>query len=448
VTAAGPALFRQTLLVLAGALILSHLAGFFAVVLLPPTDSRATRFSGIARQLADSACERRVPGLEQTPRLEVSRNNGAPEVPGKLSSDALFDSQLARVLGVPESSVRFAWAQGSDIRLGRPVDLKVNERKGRLEETVFLGELLFARQWPDYWCVYSISPPPLFNHWKMRITLVLLISLAALLPLAWWFARRLSRPIHDFARAADAIGRDEQAPLLEEQGPEEMRIAARALNAMQARIQEQLRERGAMIAAIAHDLRTPLSRIAFRVEAASPQISDSVQRDVEQMNAMITATLEFAKEGQDASGDQIIDLNHLLQSMVQDEQGMGHNVGITPNARPVPVLGNDVQLNRLFQNLIDNARYFGGSAQVSLSERDGSAVVVIADRGPGINTAQIEEMFRPFTRGEPSRNRKTGGMGLGLSITRAIARRHGGEIHLSNRTGGGLLVTVTLPVVS
>ena len=108
--------------------------------------------------------------------------------------------------------------------------------------------------------------------------------------------------------------------------------------------------------------------------------------------------------------------------------------------------GNDVQLSRLFQNLLDNARHFGGTAEVSLHQRDGNAIVEVADRGPGIQSEQIEEMFRPFTRGEPSRNRQTGGMGLGLSITRAIARRHGGEIHLSNRDGGGLLVTVTLPM--
>jgi methyl-accepting chemotaxis protein len=306
VSTAGPALFRQTLLVLAGALVLSHLTGFLVAVLLPPTDSRATKLSVVARQLASADCEALVPALHDTPRMKTSRGNEAPAVPAGMSTDALVESQLARVLGVQESSLRLAWDEGTDIRLGRPVELHLNGGTGRLDETLFLGEHLFARQWPDHWCAYAISKPRFFSHWKMRVALVLLISLAALLPLAWMFARRLSRPINDFARAADAIGRDEQAPLLKEQGPEEMRIAARALNAMQARIQEQLRERGAMIAAIAHDLRTPLSRIAFRVEAASEQISDSVQRDVEQMNAMITATLEFAREGQDVVGDEMI----------------------------------------------------------------------------------------------------------------------------------------------
>ncbi len=161
-----------------------------------------------------------------------------------------------------------------------------------------------------------------------------MLSMAVLLPFAWVFARRLSRPMHDFATAADAIGRDEQAPLLEEQGPKEMRIAARALNAMQGRIQEQLREREAMIAAIAHDLRTPLSRIAFRVEAASPTVSESVQRDIEQMNAMLTATLEFSREGRHARGDQLVTLNALLLALAEDEQAIQHNVQFVGTDRP------------------------------------------------------------------------------------------------------------------
>jgi len=227
-----------------------------------------------------------------------------------------------------------------------------------------------------------------------------------------------------------------------------MRIAAGALNAMQVRIQEQLREREDMIAAIAHDLRTPLSRIAFRVETASPTVSESVQRDIEQMNAMISTTLEYAREGQQLTDNEFVDLRQLLESMIEDEQAIGHKARFFCDADSVYVEGDEVQLNRLFQNLIDNASKFGGAAEISLNQTDSEAVVTIADRGPGIDPGQIEEMFRPFSRGEPSRNRHTGGMGLGLSITRAIAQRHGGDIELSNRQGGGLLVTVTLPAAS
>lgn len=443
----GSALFRQTLLVVAGALVVSHLAGFLALVLVAPGGSHATMLSGIARQLAEPSCEAPVSALQRTRGLTLQRRADPPPMPVEQTSDSIFLLQLAAVLGVPESTLRLDSSAGGQIRTGRAVDISLGDRSGQLEETIFLGELTFARQWPGYWCVGVVPPLRWYNHWQVSIALTLLLSLAGLLPLAWLFARRLSRPIREFASAADTIGRDEQAPLLEEKGPTELRIAARALNAMQRRIHEQLREREAMIAAIAHDLRTPLSRIAFRVEAA-PEVSESVQRDVEQMNAMISATLEFAREGMyaQARGNDVVDLHHLLAHMVEDERTVGHQVAFMAKEEPVPVRGNEVELSRLFQNLIDNARHFGEEAEISLSCRDGCAVVVIADRGPGIDPTQLEDVFMPFTRGEPSRNRGTGGIGLGLSITRTIARRHGGDVKLANREGGGLQVTVTLPV--
>ena len=442
-------LFRQTLLVLVGALILSHLVSFFVFVLLPSHDTRGTLLSGIASQLADPACSTVVTELASSRRLELSRVSKAPAIPAGMRTEALLQAQLAQVLGVPDSSIRLAWKEDTDVRLNRPVEVTVDSRNGRLEEAVFLGEFLIARKWPDYWCVGEVLPTFWARSWKLRLPLSLIfLSLAALLPFAWLFARRLSRPIHDFATAADAIGRDEQAPLLEEQGPTEMRIAAKALNAMQIRIQEQLREREAMIAAIAHDLRTPLSRIAFRVEAASPTVSESVQRDIEQMNAMITATLEFSREGTHVRGNQLIDLGALLRVMADDEQAIHHNVQFQCETGSTSVEGDELQLKRLFQNLIDNALNFGNVAQINLRRVDNKAVITVADSGPGINPGQIEEMFRPFQRGEPSRNRRTGGVGLGLSITRAIAHRHGGKIQVSNIAAGGLLATVSLPLAT
>lgn len=442
-------LFRQTLMVLVGALLLSHLVSFVVFVLLPVHDTRGTLLSGIAQQLAEPACDTLVPALERSRRLALTRASEAPAVPAGMRTESLLQSQLAQVLGVPDSSVRLAWAEDTDIRINRVAEVAINGQSGRLEEAVFLGDFLFARKWDNYWCVGEVQPTFWARSWKFRVPFsFILLSLAALLPFAWLFARRLSRPMHDFATAADAIGRDEQAPLLQEQGPQEMRIAARALNAMQIRIQQQLREREAMIAAIAHDLRTPLSRIAFRVEAASPAVSESVQRDIEQMNAMISATLEFSREGRHVRGDELIDLNALLRAMAEDEQAIHHDVQFSDQAAAVVVEGDELQLNRLFQNLIDNALNFGGTAHIALRREEGSAIITVADSGPGINPEQIEEMFRPFQRGEPSRNRQTGGVGLGLSITRAIAQRHGGDIQISNRPEGGLLVTVSLPLAA
>ncbi len=446
-TTGATTLFRQTYLVLVAALILSHLAGFYTVILLPHVESGATTLSGIARQLADPSCDKALPILDDMQSLQLVRSQ-QPPTPENMTTDTLVRLQLAHVLGVEESAVRLFWPVDSDIPIKRIKQLSLDGRVGELQEVIFLREVTFARQWSDYWCVGAVQPAPWQNQWQVRIALTLLVSLSALLVMAWLFTRRLSRPIHEFAAAADAIGRDHQAPLLEENGPQEMRIAARALNAMQLRIQDQLREREALVAAIAHDLRTPLSRIAFRVETASPVLSDSVQRDIEQMNAMISTTLEFAREGQQAPGEDHVDLKKLLESIAEAEQAIGNPVELlsNPALKPVSVLvkGDELQFIRLFQNLIDNAIKFGELAEISLEVSKGDVVIKIADRGPGIDPAQLDDMFRPFSRGEPSRNPQTGGIGLGLAITRSIARKHGGDIQLSN-SQMGLVVTVTLP---
>lgn len=443
----GTTLFRQTLIVLVGALILSHFAGFVTLVLAPPGWSNVATLSGIARQLAEPVCEKRISEMEDIGRIFFSRHAMAPQVPAGMTRDPLLQGQLAQVLDAPMSAVRLAWSPESEIRTRKAADVTIGGRDTRLEETVFLEQVFFARQWPDYWCVGEIAPPRWYQHWKVRTALNLVLSLLVFLSLAWWFARRLSRPIHDFATAADAIGRSEQAPMLEEKGPAEMRIAARALNAMQSRIQSQAREREAMIASIAHDLRTPLSRVAFRVETATPEISEAVQRDIEQMNAIITTTLQFTREGIAPRVDTIIDLYPLLKTMVEDEQAIGRDLRWLAESDSLLIRGSDVQLNRLFQNLLDNARHFGGSAEVFLRRDHAHAIVEIADRGPGIEEDRLDEMLLPFSRGEPSRNRQTGGIGLGLSIARLIAQRHGGTIELANREGGGLRVTVTLPLI-
>jgi len=444
----GKTLFRQTYLVLVAALILSHLAGFFAIILLPHVESGATTLSGIARQLADPSCDKAQPVLKYRQSLQLVRSQ-QPPTSDNMKTDVLLQVQLAHVLGVDESAVRLFWPANSDIPIRRITQISLDGRVGELQEVIFLREVKFARQWPDYWCVGAVQPAPWQNQWQVRIALTLLISLSVLLVMALLFTRRLSRPIHEFAAAADAIGRDHQAPLLEENGPKEMRIAARALNAMQLRIQDQLREREALVAAIAHDLRTPLSRIAFRVESASPVLSDSVQRDIEQMNAMISTTLEFAREGQQPPGDDLIDLKKLLESMSKSEQAIGNLVELLPNpvlkSAPIFVKGDELQFIRLFQNLIDNAIKYGEIAEVSIEVIKGDAVIKVTDRGPGIDPARLDDMFRPFNRGEPSRNPQTGGIGLGLAITRSIARKHGGDIQLAN-SQRGLVVTVILPI--
>jgi two-component system, OmpR family, sensor kinase len=440
----GKSLFRQTIVVLFGAVLLSHLVVFLALVTMPQSGPRAITIGQIAQALAEPGCAPPKPGSPGLPVIEAGRSPGPPQPKRRSSSDANLEAGLAAAIGAREGDVRLLWPRKSEIRLNHPVTVEIGGRLARLDHTVFLAGATFAKRDAAGWCIKTLPPPAWTANWRSRAVFITALSLAAMLLVAWLFARRLSHPIRKFAAAADRIGGDSEAPAIAETGPEELRLATRALNAMQQRIRQQLEEREAMIAAIAHDLRTPLARIAFRVESAAPELRDPVQRDIGQMKAMIAEAITLTGG---AGGDayERLELGGLLRQMIDEERATGHQARLSLPKSTVVVSGDALALRRLLQNLIDNARKFGASAEVALDRIDGQARVTIADRGPGIAPDRIEAMFTPFVRGEPSRNRETGGVGLGLSIARAIARRHGGDLHLAPRRGGGLIARLELP---
>lgn len=438
-------LFRQTLLALIATLIAVHLVVGLAFVLVMPDGRDALLIGDVARQLDSPGC----PGVSHLPNLRgggSSRLDAVAPVPERgMITDGYIAEQLAAALRVPATDVRIFWQRGSEIRLNRPVEVVLGGRRQRMDQTAFIRGAVFARRMGGEWCVRTVAPPRSARDWRWAAAYLTLVSLLATLPLAWFFARRLSRPIREFADAADRIGRDSEAPLLAETGPDELRIASRALNEMQRGIQQQFRDREAMVAAIAHDLRTPLSRIAFRVEGLPASVRDPVQRDIEQMKAMIKATIEYSRGHNTARGADQVDLVAVVRRLVEDEQALGAAIALEAEAQ-AQVAGDEVEFARLFQNLIDNARKFAGAVEVDLIVREGHAQVSVRDRGPGIPADRREEMFTPFMRGEPSRNIGTGGVGLGLTIARTIARRYGGELELQDRDGGGLVAAVRIPL--
>ncbi|MBX7247767.1 MAG: HAMP domain-containing protein [Caulobacteraceae bacterium] len=294
------------------------------------------------------------------------------------------------------------------------------------------------------WLVLEPSRP-LVSPWQLRTLVWFALSALVLAPLAWLIARRLARPIHTFAEAAERLGGDPNAPPLEEgRGPAEVRAAAAAFNDMQEKLKRYVQERTAMVAAIAHDLRTPLTRMRFRIEQAPEDVRDKVATDIEQMDAMVSQALTFVR-GDISRGERVkLDLGALTQSVVDDLTEMGANVAFTGGA--LVVLGDPVGLRRLLSNLIENAVKFGARAQVSLERQGDLALVRIEDDGPGLPESEIERVFEPFHRADPSRSAATGGFGLGLSVARSIARGHNGEVSLENRPGGGLTATLRLPV--
>jgi signal transduction histidine kinase len=292
----------------------------------------------------------------------------------------------------------------------------------------------------------TVEPPHgLIDPWQMRLLIALLITVLLLAPLVWLMARRLTRPIRVFAEAAERLGADPEAPSLTPSGPSEVRVAINAFNDMQASIRAHLRQRTQTIAAIAHDLRTPLTRLRFRAEQAPEQLRDRMAADVEEMDALIGQAMAFVRGEAQAERREPLDLADLAEACADGFAETGAGVTFR-GGQPLPVLGDPAGLRRAIGNLIDNAVKFAGSARVEAHRQDDRAVITVSDDGPGLAEAELDAVFEPFHRGERSRNRQTGGAGLGLAVARQAARAAGGEVTLSNRPGGGLEARLSVPI--
>lgn len=290
---------------------------------------------------------------------------------------------------------------------------------------------------------HGLAGEPFAWPWRLLLTLaVLLVSVIALALIA---VRWLTRPLAVLAAAADELGRDIRRPPLPEDGPMEVRRAAAAFNTMQARLQTYLREREQMLAAVSHDLRTPITRLRLRAELIGDEtLRAKFAQDLSEMEAMTSAALDFLRGAGRDEPVQPVDVMALLESLQSDMEETGHEVSVQGNAR-TPYPARPLALKRLLANLIGNAINYGTRATVTVTDEAGGLRITIADEGPGIPEDQIERVFEPFYRVEGSRGRDTGGVGLGLAVARDIARAHGGELTLRNRAGGGLEASLTLP---
>jgi signal transduction histidine kinase len=292
-------------------------------------------------------------------------------------------------------------------------------------------------------------PPPRPWHSTTFLIAFLVMTLAAA-GLTLWAVRRLIRPVATLAAAAERLGRDVNAAPLPEDGPTEIATAGAAFNVMAGRMRRLLADRNFMLVAIGHDLRTPITRLKLRAE----YMDDEEQRrkmlsDLEELEAMVSATLAV---GRDTSIDEPLaplDLSELVRTVLDE----------TADARPeaaeqltfdgpdhLVVRARPFALKRALTNLIGNAVAYGGCARATLMGADPRQIVLtIEDEGPGIPADDIERLFQPFQRLESSRNRETGGIGLGLTIARNILRSHGGDVMLGNRPAGGARATIILP---
>ncbi len=269
-------------------------------------------------------------------------------------------------------------------------------------------------------------------------------SVLLVLGLSFYAFRRVTRPLESLTRAAESLGRSGRTETLEETGASEVRRAARAFNEMQGRIRRLIEDRMQMVAAISHDLRTPITRLKLRAEfVEDPEQREKMLRDLDEMETMIKETLALSREDANPEPRARIDLAQLLADSVE---GMEHvALEIDPALAGAAVEAQPIALKRAVANLVENAVVYGKRARVRLTETPEEFAIVIEDDGPGIPEAELERVFRPFYRLETSRNRDSGGAGLGLAIARSVVRSQGGDIALANRPEGGLRATISLP---
>lgn len=284
--------------------------------------------------------------------------------------------------------------------------------------------------------------PPL---WTPPFIAALLTTTVVVVVVSLWAVRRAAAPLAAFAVAAERLGTDIDAPQLADNGPAEVRSATHAFNEMQARLRRFVRDRTTMLAAISHDLRTPLTRLRLRVELLDAgEEREKLLKDLEEMQSMIAATLDFARAETASEASVSFDLAALLQSLTDDVADVGAAASYD-GPDHAPYRGRVIALKRAFRNLIDNAVTYGGAARLGLAASANGWQATIEDDGPGIPEADLTRVFEPFYRRETARTRSEEGVGLGLAIARSVVFAHGGEIVLSNRPEGGLRTTVTLP---
>lgn len=296
------------------------------------------------------------------------------------------------------------------------------------------------------WLNFAVPKENPETTWSFRFGLSMAIMLTAVAFFSIMMARFIDQPLARFARAAHRLGIDVDAHPIPETGPAEVRKAIQAFNEMQDRIQRFVEDRTQMIAAISHDLGTPITRMRLRAEF----VEDDEQRlkmlaDLDDMEKMTQSALSFVRDEAAHEPRAMVEFRTILQRICDDAKDMGHKITLQVGQQPVPFDCQPVALRRAISNLVENAIRYGGKAHLTMRETEDTVFLDIVDNGPGIPKDRLEDVFKPFYRLDESRNSNTGGTGLGLTVARTIIRAHGGDIALINLDEGGLRITVNLP---
>jgi signal transduction histidine kinase len=294
--------------------------------------------------------------------------------------------------------------------------------------------------------VFDVNVPqePL-SRFEAIVPLILLLMLVCF-SLSGFLVRMTTGSLDRLSRAADAIGRNPEDAPLADSGPSEIRRVIAAFNGMQQRVRDYLVERGRLLTAISHDLKTPITRLRLRAEMLSDgEIRAKMLRDLEEMQTMVGTTLDFFRTTGANTQRQPVDVGALIESICEDRRETGQALSVQGVAGNGPYRADPQALRRCLENLIENAVRYGGGAEIEVKDSAERLQIAVIDHGPGIPASELERVFEPFYRLDASRNMDSGGTGLGLSIARNIARWHGGDVTLRNASGGGLVAALVLP---
>lgn len=409
----------------------------------------AGRAANVALLLRDAPADLRPSILRSADsplvRFEIAAN---PAAEHSSAEAAPFLAQISQIMGSPAPAIRAdihaLTATPDTFPKGMPAAMRpMHEAMMAARPEPFELTLSIQLSGGEWLNVRSMFHRP-GVQFSPGALLPLILMAAAVALVAWWAARRIVGPIRALAMGADRLGRGLDSAPLPLRGPVEVQDATLAFNRMQDRLTRFVHDRTQMLAALSHDLRSPLTAMRLRVELLDDgDDATRLRALVDEMQTMVEATLEFARGVAKTEPAATVDLAALLADLVGDVGG--DRARLLPCA-PMQVTVRPNALTRALRNLIDNAIRYGDVAEISLAQEPGMAVIRIADHGTGLPEDQLEAVFEPFVRLEGSRSRDTGGMGLGLAIARTILQAHGGSVLLRNRKEGGLEAVVRLPV--
>lgn len=463
-------LFGRLVLVLLGGLVLAQIATTY--INLADRDQLLYRAGGmrLAQQIADivrlldslpDAERRRVVAIFNAPPLAVSLDRAPLAREDKAAesdfAQTVFTTMLRYALGEDARVVVLRSEAAPEslrhVPRGPPPDMPMMQGRGPgfgrgMGPGYAAGGVFFTVQVAlrdGTWVTFDSHVSPQAIGMPLRLAATLLILLGTVIVLSLVAVRWVTGPLTSLADAAERLGEDINRPPLPETGPSEAQRAARAFNTMQQRLARFIADRTRIFTAMSHDLKTPITRLRLRTEMLeNEELRAKFDRDLREMEAMVTQTLDFMRDAGAGEPMQRIDVMAMLESLQADFQETGGTVEIAGTSLG-PFAGRPLALRRCLGNLMENAIRYGRRATVKVEDAADRLILRVLDEGPGIAPDELEQAFEPFFRGEASRNRDTGGTGLGLGIARNIARAHGGELTLQNRAEGGLEATLALP---